>query len=57
MNREIINDWYILTECIMLFKRRMEIMSDDKRKIIQAEIDLLELKKDKLISQYNIVEK
>ena len=56
MNREIINEWYILTECIMLFKRRMEIMSDDKRKIIQAEIDLLELKKDKLISQYNIVE-
>ena len=57
MNRDIINEWYILTECIMLFKRRMEIMSDDKRKIIQAEIDLLELKKDKLISQYNIVEK
>ncbi len=57
MNREIINEWYILTECIMLFKRRMEIMCDDKRKIIQAEIDLLELKKDKLISQYNIVEK
>lgn len=57
MNREIINEWYILTECIMLFKRRMEIMHDDKRKIIQAEIDLLELKKDKLISQYNIVEK
>lgn len=57
MNREIINEWYILTECIMLFKRRMEIMDDEKRKIIQAEIDLLELKKDKLISQYNIVEK
>lgn len=57
MNQEIIMEWYNLTECIMLFKRRMEIMSDDKRKIIQAEIDLLELKKDKLISQYNIVEK
>ena len=56
MNQEKIMEWYNLTECIMLFKRRMEIMSDDKRIKIQAEIDLLELKKDKLISQYNIVE-
>ena len=57
MNQEIINEWYDLTECLMLFKRRLLTATDKQSKIIQAEIDLLELKKDKLISQYNIVEK
>ena len=56
MNQEIINDWYDLTECLMLFKRRLQTATDKQSIIFQAEIALLEIEKNKLKTMYNIVE-
>lgn len=56
MNQEIINEWYDLTESIMLFKRRLQTATDKQSKILQVEIALLEIEKNKLKTMYNIVE-
>lgn len=56
MNQEIIMEWYDLTECLMLFKRRLQTATDKQSIIFQAEIALLEIEKNKLKTMYNIVE-
>ena len=56
MNQEIINEWYDLTESIMLFKRRLQTATDKQSKTLQVEIALLEIEKNKLKTMYNIVE-
>ena len=56
MNQEIIMEWYDLTECLMLFKRRLQTATDKQSIIFKAEIALLEIEKNKLKTMYNIVE-
>lgn len=46
--KDLINRWHDVEDSIILFKKRMEIMSGERRSTIRTEIQRLEKEKDEI---------